>query len=112
MTKEMKIDNGLGFSLVTPFSIKNPIWNNGKYDLQNKMIVRDLLQKCSGDKIVEMLKSILSVEEKTALVKTELESFFENQTKSFENHMKKQEKIENEVEVNSKNDSDIQGFIY
>merc|ERR1711971_1318311 len=35
-----------------------------------------------------MLKSVLSTEEKTALVRTELESFFQSQAQSFENHMK------------------------
>ena len=35
-----------------------------------------------------MLKKILTAKEKTALVKTELESFFLNQVKYFENHMK------------------------
>ena len=67
--------------------IKEPIWIRGKEDFIAKCLIREFLQKCSSDKIVEMLKSILSVEERMGLVKTELESFFQNQTKSFENHM-------------------------
>ena len=67
--------------------IKKPIWFQGKEDFIAKCLIREFLQKCSSDKIVEMLKSILSVEERMGLVKTEMESFFQNQTKSFENHM-------------------------
>ena len=67
--------------------IKNPIWFREKEDFYAKCLIREFLQKCSRDKIVEMLKSILSVEERMGLVKTEMESFFQNQTKSFENHM-------------------------
>ena len=67
--------------------IKKPIWIRGKEDFYAKCVIREFLQKCSRDKIVEMLKSILSVEERMGLVKTEMESFFQNQTKAFENHM-------------------------
>ena len=67
--------------------IKKPIWFREKEDFYAKCLIREFLQKCSSDKIVEMLKSILSVEERMGLVKTEMESFFQNQTKSFENHM-------------------------
>ena len=67
--------------------IKQPIWIRGKEDFYAKCVIREFLQKCSRDKIVEMLKSILSVEERMGLVKTEMESFFQNQTKAFENHM-------------------------
>ena len=67
--------------------IKKPIWIRGKEDFYAKCVIREFLQKCSSEKIIEMLKSILSVEERMGLVKTELDSFFQNQTKSFENHM-------------------------
>ena len=68
--------------------IKEPIWNEGKDDFHVKCNLRELLQKCSGGKIVKMLKNILSPEEKSSLVRTELESFFQNQFQSFENHMR------------------------
>ena len=68
--------------------VKEPIWNEGKDDLYVKCHLRELLQKCSGGKIIKMLKNILSPEEKSALVETELESFFRNQAEFFKNHMK------------------------
>ena len=68
--------------------IKSPIWIEGQEDFNIKCHIREFLQKCSGGKIVTMLKSVLSTEEKTALVKTELESFFQSQAQSFENYMK------------------------
>ena len=68
--------------------IKEPIWNEGKDDLYVKCHLRELLQKCSGGKIIKMLKNILSPEEKSALVETELESFFRNQAEFFKNYMK------------------------
>ena len=68
--------------------IKSPIWIEGQEDFYIKCHIREFLQKCSGGKIVTMLKSVLSTEEKTALVKTELESFFQSQAQSFENYMK------------------------
>ena len=68
--------------------IKEPIWNEGKDDLFVKCHLRELLQKCSGGKIIKMLKNILSPEEKSALVETELDSFFRNQAQFFKNHMK------------------------
>ena len=68
--------------------IKSPIWIEGQEDFYIKCHIREFLQKCSGGKIVTMLKSVLSTEEKSALVKTELESFFQSQSQSFENHMK------------------------
>jgi hypothetical protein len=50
-------------------SIKEPIWIPGQDDnFQAKFLIRDFLQKCSGDKIVEMLKSVLSIEEINQLV--------------------------------------------
>ena len=50
--------------------IKTPFWNKAsQFDFNNKCHLRELLQKCSGGKIVEMLKWLLSAEEKTALVK-------------------------------------------
>ena len=69
--------------------IKSPIWIEGQEDFYIKCHIREFLQKCSGGKIVKMLKSVLSIEEKT-----ELESFFQSQAQSFENHMK----IKNEPE--------------
>ena len=77
--------------------IKTPFWKEAsQLDFNNKCHLRELLQKCSGGKIVEMLKWLLSVEEKTALVKNELQSFFQSQAmQSFENHIK----IKHEVEV-------------
>ena len=63
--------------------IKSPIWIEGQEDFNIKCHIREFLQKCSGGKIVTMLKSVLSTEEKTALVKTELESFFQSQAQSF-----------------------------
>ena len=45
-----------------------------------------------------MLKKILSADEKTALVKTELETFFQNQAQSFENHMKIKSEIKSSEE--------------
>ena len=68
--------------------IKSPIWIEGQEDFYIKCHIRELLQKCAGGKIVKMLKSVLSTEEKSALVKTELESFFQTQAQSFENYMK------------------------
>ena len=77
--------------------IKTPFWNKAsQLDFNNKCHLRELLQKCSGGKIVEMLKWLLSAEEKTALVKNELQSFFQSQAMQyFENHMK----IKCDVEV-------------
>ena len=77
--------------------IKTPFWKEAsQLDFNNKCHLRELLQKCSGGKIVEMLKWLLSAEEKTALVKNELQSFFQSQAmQSFENHIN----IKYEVEV-------------
>ena len=80
--------------------IKNVLWIKDQQDFGNKCLIRELLQKCSGDQIIEMLKHILSGEEKTALVKNELNSFFQTQAQSFENHMKiKSEVILPKVEI-------------
>merc|ERR1719367_467480 len=50
-----------------------------------------------------MLKKILSGEEKTALVRNELDSFFQTQAQSFENHMKvKSEMIPSQSEIKTK----------
>ena len=68
--------------------IKSPIWIEGQEDCYINCHIREFLQKCSGGKIVKMLKSVLSTEEKSALVKPELELFFQLQAESFENHMK------------------------
>ena len=62
--------------LVNSF-IKTPFWNEtSRFDFNNKCHLRELLQKCSGGRIIQMLKWLLSAEEKTALVKNELQSFF------------------------------------
>ena len=71
---------------LTLHCIKSPVWNEGENRFYNKPSVRELLYKCSGGKIIEMLKDTLSAEEKTALVHRELQSYF--QFKSFENYMK------------------------
>ena len=68
--------------------IKSPLWIEGQDDFNIKCHIREFLQKCSGRKIVKMLKNVLSTEEKSALVKNELKSFFQSQAQSFENHMK------------------------
>ena len=65
--------------------IKTPIWNEGDENFGIKGLIREFLQNSSGNKIIDMLKNILSPEEKTALVKNELDSFFQSQAKSFEN---------------------------
>ena len=49
--------------------IISPIWIEEE-DFDVKCHIRKFLQKCSGGKIVKMLKSLLSTEEKSALVKT------------------------------------------
>ena len=49
--------------------IKSPLWIEGQEDFNIKCHIREFLQKCSGGKIVKMLKSVLSTEEKSALVK-------------------------------------------
>ena len=85
--------------------IKTPFWNKAsQFDFNNKCHLRELLQKCSGGKIVEMLKWLLSAEEKTALIKNELQSFFQSQAmQSFENHIK----IKHEVEVKQEPGSEV-----
>ena len=89
-------------------SIKNPLWNEGVEDFEIKSLIRELLQKCSGQKTVKMLKEILSPKEKTTLLKTELESFFQNKAfQSFENYT-----MENEIKTSQngdeiKNDSEM-----
>ena len=77
--------------------IKIPLWNENQENFENKCLIREILQKCSGGKIIGMLKKILSNEEKTALVKTQLDSFFQNQTQYFENHMKMKSEIKMEL---------------
>merc|ERR1719361_1064822 len=83
--------------------IKNALWIEDQEDFGNKCLIRELLQKCSGGNIVKMLKKILSGEEKTALVRNELDSFFQTQAQSFENHMKiKSEMIPSQLEIKTK----------
>ena len=67
--------------------VRNALWNENQQSFENKCLIRELLQKCSGGKIVEMLKNILSGEEKGALVRNELNSFFQTQSQSFENYI-------------------------
>ena len=57
-------------------SIKEPIWISGQDDFQTKCLIREFLHKCSDDKIAEMLKSVLSIEEinQLVMIKTEPES--------------------------------------
>ena len=89
--------------------IKNPLWNEGVEDFEIKSLIRELLQKCSGKKTVKMLKEILSPKEKTTLLKTELESFFQNKAfQSFENYTMEKNEIktsQNGDEI--KNDSEM-----
>ena len=96
---DMLWDNTKDLSLALS-CIKSPIWYEGHCDFENKCLLRELLQKCSGNKIVEMLKEILFADEKTALVVEELDSFFQNQTKCFVSHMKI--KSENKSKVGRK----------
>ena len=96
---DMSWDMNKELSLVIS-CIKNPLWDKDRQNFENKCLIRELLQKCSGGQIIEMLKNILSGEEKTALVKNELNSFFQTQAQSFENHMKiKSEVILPKVEI-------------
>ena len=114
MTQEIDIDmswdGNKDLSLVIS-SIKIPLWNEGQQDLENKCLLRELLQKCSGNRIVEMLKKILSCEEKSALVKTELESFFQTQALLFENHMKiKSEMISPQLDLKRESEEQTEDF--
>ena len=56
--------------------------------MQNIGEIREMLLKCSGGNIVEMLKRVLMADEKTALVRNELENFFQFKIEAFEKHMK------------------------
>ena len=96
---EMSWNENNDLSLVIS-SIKTPLWKEGQENFENKCLIREFLQKCSGGKIVEMLKKILCGKEKSDLVKIELETFFQMQAQSFENHMNmKSEIISPKVEV-------------
>ena len=64
--------------------IVSPIWVEEE-DFDLKCHIRDFLQKCSGGKIVEMLKSVLTIEEKSALVRAELEPFIQSKAQSVKN---------------------------
>ena len=61
--------------------IISPIWIEEE-DFDVKCHIREFLQKCSGGKIVEMLKSVLTIEEKSALVRAELEPFIQSKAQS------------------------------
>ena len=74
MTEENDIDmtwNGNKDLSVAISFIKSPPWIEGEENFNTKYLLRELLQKCSGGKVIEMLKSILSFEERCALIKTE-----------------------------------------
>ena len=62
-------------------NIRNPLWINNAENFRNKCMIRELLQKISGDKIIEMLQNILSAEEKIGLEESEIDSFFRNQAR-------------------------------
>jgi hypothetical protein len=64
--------------------IISPIWIEEE-DFDVKCHIREFLQKCSGGKIVEMLKSVLTIEEKSALVRAELEPFIQSKAKPVKN---------------------------
>ena len=63
---DMSWDGNKELSLVIS-SIKTPLWDEGQHNFENKCLIREFLQKCSGGKIVEMLKKILCGKEKYAL---------------------------------------------
>ena len=64
--------------------IVSPIWIEEE-DFDVKCHIREFLQKCSGGKIVKMLKSVLTIEEKSALVRAELEPFIQSKAQSVKN---------------------------
>ena len=64
--------------------IISPIWIEEE-DFDIKCHIREFLQKCSGGKIVEMLKSVLTIEEKSALVRAELEPFIQSKAQPVKN---------------------------
>ena len=68
-------------------SIQRNIWDPSQDNTEANGFIRKFLQRCSGDKLVEMLKGVLSENEKLELVQPDLESSFQNQSQSFENHM-------------------------
>ena len=41
--------------------IKNPIWHEDQDNFYANCLVREFLQRCSGDKVIEMLKTVLSL---------------------------------------------------
>ena len=105
MSEEITFDlseNGKSDLLKQISCIKNPIWHEEKDNFYANCLVREFLQKCSGDKVVEMLKTVLSVNERMSLVRNEYESFFQNQAEAFENHVM----IKNEL-IASSNDCTI-----
>ena len=71
-----------------PSWIKSPLWKMKDENLQDIGIIRDVLNRCSRGRIVEMLKQVLFAEEKTALVKSDLETFFQFKIQAFEKHVK------------------------
>ena len=86
MSEESDIDMTWGANkdlLLAISFIRIAPWIEGEEDFHIKCLLRELLQKCSGGKIIEMLKSILSPEERNALIKTEFEIKTEE---NFEKH--------------------------
>ena len=90
MSKKITFDlseNGKNDLLKQISCIKNPIWYEEHDNFYADCLVRICLEKCSGDKVIEMLKTVLSAKERMSLVQNEYESFFQNQAKAFENHV-------------------------
>ena len=67
---DMTWDGNKDLSVAISF-IKSPLWIEGEENFYTNCLLRELLQKCSGGKVIEMLKSILSSEERCALIKSE-----------------------------------------
>ena len=44
--------------------IKKALWSKSQQDFGNKCLIRELLQKCSGGQIIEMLKTYYQVKKK------------------------------------------------
>jgi len=64
---ELKID----FSVIVSSMKHMPPWNEDQNNDQLKNTIQSLLEKCSGGRTVEMLKSVLSIEERRALIITD-----------------------------------------
>ena len=84
---DLSSNSNKDFWAILTSCIISPIWIEEE-DFDIKCHIREFLQKCSGGKIVKMLSSVLSTEEKSALVKIELEPFIQSKAQSVENHTK------------------------